>query len=531
MPFGLHSAPATWQRFNDHILGADLDSYTFVYLDDVIICTSTFEKHMEVLDEVSAILNIHIPRNISEVKRIVGLASWYRRFIPSFSSVVSPLTQLTQKNRSLVWDENCEAALKSVEQNLVSAPILACPDINLTFFVETDTSNYGIGHSLSQRYQDGGKVICYLSRSLTKNGRKYSTTEKEHLAVLFTVEKLRPYLEATKFTVITDHFSLKWLFNTKNLVGDGHSGYSNMTSIFSIAKGKDHLVPDALSRAVPYVEIIDDHVVAPEQSTDRWFKKIEAESISEGTAADVPADIFDNPDVGEIVVSDKAEDELSSSGECDAEDTMPLFTLAKRLKNNLNSKNDQERKEICADIKKWNNVRDCFRRNINKIKNTPTGSGAKKQKQYVNHDLLTFLTPNMQSRRHEGNYDNGGEGTSTDETKQEDSVDENSNVGDHITEEVPEKRKKAKKDIPSQILEIMKQKKQEPVVDNDDDTKFLLNFRSELKTMTKNGFQNWNVTTSKDNYITHTSTKCVFFASVTQLLTEPPDDLRSESKS
>lgn len=61
----------------------------------------------------------------------------------------------------------------------------------------------------------------------------------------------------------------------------------------------------------------------------------EAESISEGTAADVPADIFDNPDVGEIVVSDYAEDELSSSGEWDAEDTVPLFTLAKRLKNNL----------------------------------------------------------------------------------------------------------------------------------------------------------------------------------------------------
>ncbi|KAG5868273.1 hypothetical protein JTB14_004170 [Gonioctena quinquepunctata] len=83
------------------------------------------------------------------------------------------------------------------------------------------------------------------------------------------------------------------------------------------------------------------------------------------------------------------------------------------------------------------------------------------------------------------NSDNGGEGTLTDGTKREDSVDENSNVEDHITEEVPEKRKKAKKDIPSQILEIMKQRKQKPVVDDDDDTKFLLSFRSELKTMTK----------------------------------------------
>nr|CAI5865101.1 unnamed protein product [Callosobruchus analis] len=144
MPFGLHSAPATWQRLIDKVLGADLDNHTFVYLDDIIICTPSFEKHIEVLrnvlkrivdaglvlnreksqfcrselrylgyvvngsgllvdpSKVEAILRMEPPKNVTEVRRIIGLASWYRRFVPSFSMVVAPLTRLTEKNRPFV---------------------------------------------------------------------------------------------------------------------------------------------------------------------------------------------------------------------------------------------------------------------------------------------------------------------------------------------------------------------------------------------------------------------------------------------
>nr|CAI5854469.1 unnamed protein product [Callosobruchus analis] len=320
MPFGLHSAPATWQRLIDRVLGVDLDQHTFVYLDDIIICTPTFEKHIEVLgtvlkrivdagltlnreksqfcrpelrylgyvvnaagllvdpSKVEAILRMEAPKNVTEVRRIVGLASWYRRFVPSFSSVVSPLTQLTEKNRPFVWTEECDKALSRLKQSLVSAPVLTCPDFTQPFFVETDASSYGLGVVLTQRQNGQEKVICYLSRSLTKAERKYSVTEKELLAVLFGVEKLRPYIEGTHFTVVTDHYSLKWLFSIKEPTGRIARWQLRLQAFdFDVIhrKGKDHIVPDVLSRSVPIIDVVDVDVTHPSAggtvSTDPWY--------------------------------------------------------------------------------------------------------------------------------------------------------------------------------------------------------------------------------------------------------------------
>lgn len=104
-------------------------------------------------------------------------------------------------------------------------------------------------------------MICYLSRSLNKNERKYSTTEKECLAVLFAIEKLRPYIEGTHFTVITDHYCLKWLNNIKDPVGRIARWAIRLQQYdFEILhrKGKDNVVPDALSRSVPIVDAVTD---------------------------------------------------------------------------------------------------------------------------------------------------------------------------------------------------------------------------------------------------------------------------------
>lgn len=89
----------------------------------------------------------------------------------------------------------------------------------MSFVVQCDASDFGLGAVLTQTYNDEEHVVCYLSRSLSKNEHNYSTTEKECLAVIFAIERLRPYLERTKFTVITDHYSLKWLNSIKDPVG------------------------------------------------------------------------------------------------------------------------------------------------------------------------------------------------------------------------------------------------------------------------------------------------------------------------
>lgn len=318
LPFGLHSAPATWQRFADQVIRADLEKNVFIYLDDIIIVTDTFDKHLEVLEEifkrlkeagitlnrekcefcrpelrylgycvnssgllvdpekVEAILRIPSPKNVKDVRRIVGIASWYRRFIPSFSTVCDPLTRLTRKNVPFHWDETCEEALNNLKQHLVSAPILTCPDFNLPFVVETDASDFGLGAVLVQKQDGKDRVICYLSRSLTKIERKYATTEKELLAIIFAVEKLRPYLQGTKFTVVTDHYSLKWLFNIKEPSGRIARWALRLQQFdFDVVHrpGKDHLVPDALSRSVPIVNALEDEV-SIDRSQDKWYTRM-----------------------------------------------------------------------------------------------------------------------------------------------------------------------------------------------------------------------------------------------------------------
>lgn len=317
MPFGLHNSPMTWQRLLDQVLGTELEPYVFAYLDDIIICTNTFEKHLSVLrdvlnrltnagltlnkdkchlckpelrylgyvvnahglsvdpDKVEAILKIPPPTSVREVRRVIGMASWYRRFVPNFSTIVSPLTSLLKKSKKFLWDDTCDRALRTIKEHLVSAPILTCPDFTLPFIIQTDASAFGLGAVLSQETVEGEKVISYISRSLTKNERNFTTTERECLAVLFAIEKFRPYVEGTRFTVITDHYSLKWLNSIKDPVGRIARWAVRLQQYdFEIRhrKGKDNVVPDALSRAVPVVDAIDAPI--PDEPQDPWYLRL-----------------------------------------------------------------------------------------------------------------------------------------------------------------------------------------------------------------------------------------------------------------
>lgn len=255
MAFGLTNAPATWQRLIDQVLGPPLEPSVFVFLDDIIIVTSTFSRHIEVLsevfqrliaagltinkektqlcraelkylgykvdyrglyvdpDKVSAISNILSPTSKKEVRSFIGATSWYRRFIPDYASKVSALTQLIHKNVPFKWNERAEEAFRSIKKLLVEAPILSCPKFELPFELHCDASNEGIGSVLTQRDESGEHVISYASRTLNRAEKYYSTTKKECLAVIWAIEHYRSHLEGAKFTVYTDHHSLIWLAN------------------------------------------------------------------------------------------------------------------------------------------------------------------------------------------------------------------------------------------------------------------------------------------------------------------------------
>ena len=231
MPFGLSNAPAVWQRLIETVLGADLEPFVFVYLDDIIVISECFEDHLSILkkifervaaagltlsrdkcqfcryelrylgyvvdrrglrvdqEKVSAILSIKTPTCVSELRSFLGMASWYRRFVRDFSSISAVLTNLLKKNRKWLWSDECQEAFQKLKECLVSAPILSCPDFSRPFTVQTDASAYGLGAVLPQSYEDGEKVVCFLSRSLNKAERNYSTTERECLAVVWALDK------------------------------------------------------------------------------------------------------------------------------------------------------------------------------------------------------------------------------------------------------------------------------------------------------------------------------------------------------
>ncbi|KAK9730836.1 Integrase zinc binding domain [Popillia japonica] len=254
LPFGLTTAPSVFQRIIDRVIGADLKPYVFTYLDDIIIITPTFDKHVEILrqvferlsnaEKVQAILKYERPRNVSDVRRFIGMTSC-----------------LLRKSARFIWDTACEDAFQQLKDRLVSAPVLTCPDFSKPFTIQCDASDYGIGAALTQQCEDGEKVICYLT-------------------VLFAIEKLRPYIEGSHFKVITDHYSLLWLSKLQNPSGRLARWSVRLQQYdFEIIhrKGKEHLVPDTLSRAVPVLSTI---AINPESPIkDRWYLKL-CESVN-----------------------------------------------------------------------------------------------------------------------------------------------------------------------------------------------------------------------------------------------------------
>lgn len=142
-------------------------------------------------DKVKAILNIPTPKCVSDVRRIAATAGLYRCFIPRFSAIIAPMTALLKKHKAWDWNAGCKQAFTQLKDCLVKSPILTCPDFSLPFIIQTDASTYGLGAVLFQKQLNGEElVICYISRSLTRAERNYSTTEIECPVVVWAVEKL-----------------------------------------------------------------------------------------------------------------------------------------------------------------------------------------------------------------------------------------------------------------------------------------------------------------------------------------------------
>lgn len=297
MPFGLISAPASFQRAMDKVLKDLQGKICFVYMDDTIVFSPSWEKHLEDISTVltrfrEAKLQVNLekcqwglrevsylghtlsrngvhtdPKKIEEVRvwnpsqdvkqvrEFLGMASYYRRFVKDFAKIAQPLHKLTGKGTPFQWDEKCQEAFDELKKRLISAPILAMPDFGdkaAEFILDCDASNYAVGSVLSQRQKDGSeRPVAYASKAMNRGQKNYEATKREMLALVTFIKEFRPYLLGKKFKVRTDHQALAWLRSFRDpqgIVARWVQALEEYDFTCEYRKGTKHGNADALSR-------------------------------------------------------------------------------------------------------------------------------------------------------------------------------------------------------------------------------------------------------------------------------------------
>ena len=157
------------------------------------------------------------PKTKKEIQSFLGSTGYYRDFIPNYSTTASPLSDLTKKGQpnNLIWRKDHENAYNSQKEKISSFPILKLPDFSKAFVVRTDASNTGVGSVLLQYHGDKLFPICYASKKLIDQEKKFSTVEKECLAIIWAVKKFHNYLYGAEFVLETDHNTLQYLDKAK----------------------------------------------------------------------------------------------------------------------------------------------------------------------------------------------------------------------------------------------------------------------------------------------------------------------------
>ena len=293
MPFGLCNAGATFQRLMDVVMSGLEFQICLVYVDDIIVFSETIDQHLErlvtVLDrlrsaglklkpekcalfqksvsflghvvseygiatdpkKIEAIQEWPVPSSIREVRAFVGLAGYYRRFVPQFAAIARPLHALVGKGGKFTWSEEAQKSFDQLKSMLTSPPILAMPTDSGEFILDTDAANETIGAVLSQIQDGQERVIAYASRRLDRREMNYCVTRKELLAVVHFLRYFRQYLLGHEFRIRTDHSALTWLKRTPEPVGQQARWLEIMEEFcFTIEyrPGARHANADALSR-------------------------------------------------------------------------------------------------------------------------------------------------------------------------------------------------------------------------------------------------------------------------------------------
>ena len=302
MPFGLTNAPATFQRLMQSCLGELHLQCCLVYLDDVVVFSRTPREHLDSLKKVlqkleacglklrpekcslfrvkldflghvvsgggvgasegriEAVKNWTTPRTIADLRRFLGFASYYRKFIKNFAQTARPLHRLTGntskregQKTEIPWGPEQQSAFDALKVAITEAPVLAYPDFTKPFLVKTDASQSGLGAVLYQDHgEEGIRPVCFASRSVSASEAKYPAYKLEFLGLVWSVtRKFREYLYGGTFTVYTDSNPLTYVQTTARLDAMTQRWVAELASFnvsLAYKPGASNVEADALSR-------------------------------------------------------------------------------------------------------------------------------------------------------------------------------------------------------------------------------------------------------------------------------------------
>ena len=296
MPFGLCNAPASFQRLMEIALASLQWQICLIYLDDVIVFSATFDEQVERLRAVwqrireaglklkpkkthlmktSVTFLGHVlsekgalpaPENVEklarwptpvrtrDVRALLGLGNYYRKFVRGYADMVKPLTNLTRKYEPFVWSSDCQKAFETLKDALLGPEVMAYPRSGCKYILDCDASNYCLGGVLSQIQDGRERVLAYGSKTMNSAERNYCVTDRECLAVKYFCEHFKHYLLGQPegmVTIRTDHQALKWLFSMKEpkaRIARWIEALSSFTFSIEYRPGKLHGNADGMSR-------------------------------------------------------------------------------------------------------------------------------------------------------------------------------------------------------------------------------------------------------------------------------------------
>ncbi|GBG88366.1 hypothetical protein CBR_g47065 [Chara braunii] len=253
MPFGLCNGPGTFQHAMNRIFHDYFDKFVIVYLDDILIFSTTVKEHVAHLDKVLSLLRQHkfkingekcefgrtgilylgheisaeglkpddakvasirdwpCPQSVTEIRSFLGMTDYYCNFVKNCSIVAAPLTVLTRLDTPWEWTDRCEAAVRHLKHALTHHEVLKLPDTDKPFIVTMDASQYGIGAVLAQQERPKLRPVEYMSKKMPSQKLAKSTYEKELYAIYKALTHWRHYLLGRFFIVRTNHQTLKWM--------------------------------------------------------------------------------------------------------------------------------------------------------------------------------------------------------------------------------------------------------------------------------------------------------------------------------